>query len=336
MKMDDRQNMEDQIRRLTREAEEMRARIARLEGRDAANGHEPSRSSRRNFLRLGAGAAIGALGMAAAKVIPAAAADGATVVTGSTVTGEHPTIIQGDAATAVPVFAAQAQGSTPPGAGVFAGPLQGLGTTTGAIEGVDGWAQGAQAFSVYGLTDAGTGVVGESSTGIGLYARASGRVRQDPHALVSGVPDYTPNDFEQVRDANGNLWISQAGGVWRKVAIFQSFPNPRRILDGFATPFTSGNTYGPLNATLETDGVTPTGIPVGATSAFCAVQSYSAGALTLFPDGTTDPAIANYSATTSGPLNLTYMFVPLSAAGKFKIHAYITGRCFVDAWGFVF
>ena len=36
-------------------------------------------------------------------------------------------------------------------AGTFAGPLQGLGTTTGAVEGVDGWAQGAQAFGVYGL-----------------------------------------------------------------------------------------------------------------------------------------------------------------------------------------
>ncbi len=75
-------------------------------------------------------------------------------------------------------------------------------------------------------------------------------------------------------------------------------------------------------------------MPAGATSAFCAVQSYTAGVLTIFPDLTTDPGIANFGATSTGPLNLTYMMVPLSAAGKFKIHSYITGRVYVDAWGY--
>jgi hypothetical protein len=112
------------------------------------------------------------------------------------------------------------------------------------------------------------------------------------------------------------------------------FPDPRRVVDGFATPFNSGTTYGPFDATLKVGGVNPTGVPKGAKAAFCAVQSYSAGALTIYPDLVADPGIANYSATATGPLNLTYMMVPLSAAGKFKVHSYISGHCFFDVWGY--
>ena len=113
------------------------------------------------------------------------------------------------------------------------------------------------------------------------------------------------------------------------------FPDPRRIING--GPFVNGATTGPYDATLKYDLVTPTGIPVGAKAAFCAVQSYTPGVLTLFPDLTTDPGIANYSGTgTQGfGLNMVYMMVPLSAAGKFKIHSYISGNCYVDAWGYV-
>jgi len=64
------------------------------------------------------------------------------------------------------------------------------------------------------------------------------------------------------------------------------------------------------------------------------VQSYNAGVMTLFPDLTTDPGIANWSGTANGPLNLLYMFVPLSAAGKFKLHTYFTGKKYIDVWGF--
>ena len=79
---------------------------------------------------------------------------------------------------------------------------------------------------------------------------------------------------------------------------------------------------------------TPTGVPVGAKAAFCAVQSYSAGVMTLYPDGASDPGIANWSGTANGPLNLLYMFVPLGADGKFRMHTYFTGRKFIDVWGF--
>jgi hypothetical protein len=105
-------------------------------------------------------------------------------------------------------------------------------------------------------------------------------------------------------------------------------------VDGFATPFTSGTTYGPLDATVKSAGGA-SGVPAGATAAFCAVQSYSSGVLTIFPDLTTDTLLASYTAPVDGTLNLTYMMVPLSAAAKFKIHSYITGHVFVDVWGYV-
>jgi len=96
-------------------------------------------------------------------------------------------------------------------------------------------------------------------------------------------------------------------------------------------------TYGPINALQKWDGSGPTGVPAGAKAAFCAVQSYTPGVLTLFPDGATDPGSANYSGTGNlgASLNMVYMLVPLSSAGKFKIHAYFTGKVYVDAWGYL-
>ncbi len=337
------QELADEIWQLSRVVDDMRVRMARLERGARSPETASAPTSRRRFLTLGAGAALGAVGLAAAKVLPAAAADGATVTTGSTVTGEHPTIIQGDAATAVPVFETKAFGfnsaSLTSSGETLVGPLQGLGADGGtdpltavAVDGVDGWAGGLLGFGVYGLTDAGYGTVGESSTGISLYARGSGRLRQDPHNLASGVPDYTANDFEQVRDANGALWISGPGGAWMRPSL-NSFPNPRRIV---GQSMTSGTIYGPFDATKTTTSAN-SGVPVGAQSAYCAVQSYSPGVLTLFPDGTADTGIANYSGTgTAGTkLNMLYMLVPLSSAGKFKIHSYITGSVYVDVWGFL-
>ncbi len=131
---------------------------------------------------------------------------------------------------------------------------------------------------------------------------------------------------------NDQIWGARVG--WLNEPGLTLFPDPRRIV---SSNMVSGTTYGPIDATLKTDLVTPSGIPAGATAAFCAVQSYAPGVLTIFPDLTTDPAIANYSGTGNlgSSLNLIYMMVPLSTAGKFKIHSYITGGVYLDAWGYV-
>ncbi len=118
-----------------------------------------------------------------------------------------------------------------------------------------------------------------------------------------------------------------------------TFPSGHRVWDGYATPVSNGNVYGPITALTEvsTSGWTglATGVPAGAKAAWCAVQAYSPGVLTLFPDGAADPGGANYAGTgPAGQLNLLYMLVPLSAAGKFAIHSYFTGQVFVDVWGY--
>jgi hypothetical protein len=191
---------------------------------------------------------------------------------------------------------------------------------------------------VYGLTDSGTGVVGESATGIGLYARRTGRIRQDG-LTSSGTPPYAPNDFEFVRDTNGVPYVSVAGGVWKQVATtdmgFHIFPSGQRVWDGWAQP-TAPGTYGPVDATTRVyPSVAPSGVPVGAKAAFCAVQSYNAGYLFIYPDGTANPNIANWTGIADGQLNLLYMFVPLSATGKFLFTANFTGRKFFDVWGYL-
>ena len=174
--MDRTEELEEQVRRLTQTVDAMRGQMARLEGRQ---GPEAGlrRSDRRGFLRLGAGAVLGALGMAATKVVPASAATGGNMVLGQANVAENPTTLAADGTTPpVQVLGVSAFGATSP-TQTFSGPLQGLGTA-GAVEGVDGWASGPMGWGVYGLSDAGTGVVGESSTGISLYGRGSGRIRE--------------------------------------------------------------------------------------------------------------------------------------------------------------
>jgi len=342
------EELEDQVRRLTSTVDEMKARMTRLESAEPDIQNGSKRSSRRGFLRLGAAAALGSLGWAAAKAIPAAAATGGPTLLGTANAAENPTTIAADGLTP-PVQVLAAMDSTfsqanLTAAGGFAGTLQGLGNANSAlpptnpiVEGVDGWAQGTRAYGVYGLTDSGTGVTGESATGIGLYARRSGRIRQDGLTTV-GTPPYAPNDFEFVRDSNGVPYVSVAGGAWKQVATglgMNIFPNPRRVYNGFAQP-TAPGTYGPVDATTQVyPTVAASGVPAGAKAAFCAVQSYSAGVLTIYPDLTSDPLIANWAGTTDGVLNLFYMFVPLSPAGKFLFHAYFTGIRVFDVWGYL-
>jgi hypothetical protein len=337
------EELEDQVRQLTSTVDEMKARMARLEGAAPAEKNGTQRSSRRGFLRLGAAAALGSVGWVAAKALPAAAATGGPVLLGTANSANLPTTVAGTGADPKIVAAIDptfVQGPLTT-AGGFLGTLQGLGSGAAGnpiVEGVDGWAQGTKAFGVYGLTDAGTGVTGESSTGIGLYARASGRIRQD--GVAAGPPGFGANDFEQVRDVNGAMWISNPGGAsWKQVATtdmgFHIFPAGQRVWDGFAQP-TGPGTYGPVDATLRAyPTVGPSGVPVGAKAAFCAVQSYSAGYLILYPDGAANPNIANWSGTVEGSLNLFYMFVPLSSAGKFLFEARFTGRKFIDVWGYL-
>jgi len=201
--MDRDQELEERVRNLSRTIEDMRNRMARLEGRDP-DGAVVKESNRRGFLRLGAGAVLGALGWAAVKAVPAAAATGGNMILGCANSADAATTLITTGADPR-VLAVEAAGQT--FAGTFNGPLQGLGTSTGIVDGVDGWAGGASGAGVHGLSDLGYGVIGESN-GIGLYAQTSGRIRQDgllPLASPGLMPNYAPNTYEQVRDFVGRL-----------------------------------------------------------------------------------------------------------------------------------
>jgi hypothetical protein len=338
------QELEDQVRRLSSSVEEMKAQLARLQGGKARTEEKAPRSSRRGFLRLGGAALLGSLGLAATKVLPASAANGGTFTLGQANLAESPTTIKGDGGTPpAQVLAAEDatfSSSALTTAGGFNGTLQGLGAASGAVEGVDGWAQGSSAIGVYGLTDSGYGVVGESSTGVSVWARRSGRIRQDG-LVASGTPVYAPSDFEFVRDSHGVPYVSVAGGVWKQVMTTDQglhlFPDPRRVYDGFVQSQAPG-LYGPVDAThvAASLGGALSGVPLGAQAAWCAVMSYSAGVMTIYPDGAVEPVIGSWANGVSGPLGIFYMFVPLSSSnGSFRFHAFFTGVRFFDVWGYL-
>ncbi len=221
--MDQSNELNEQVRQLSAELAEMRARLAHIE---SANGNTrpAARSDRRGFLKLGAGAVMGALGWAAVKVVPAAAATGGYLVLGNSNLADAATTLQAQTNDFYPVFSATSlnfSSAALNAAGVFAGAVQARGDATGPIEGVDGWAQGAQAFGVYGLTDFGAGVTGESVQGVSLYARGTGRLLHDGFVTAgTGIkPNYTPlaGQFEHLRDTDGVMWINNAAGAWRRI-----------------------------------------------------------------------------------------------------------------------
>lgn len=330
--MDRTNELEEQVQRLTDDVDEMRARMARLESGEPGhqNGTEPK--NRRGFLKFGAGAVLGALGMAATKVLPAAALTTGNFILGTPNAAGAPTNLTGDNTVdttlgpnpTLRVTALNHAGgklTTALSGSTLHGAVQSLGGDAippipgpaVAFEGIDAFASGSTGWGVYGLTDAGTAVVGESNTGIGLYARRSGRIRQEGLALA-GAPTYSPNQFEQVRDANGVLWIHNPAGNWRRVNSLRT-----DTADGLGNPFKplrladtrngTGGVTGPVaGGSIKTFTVAPAGtgastIPSDAIAVvgnITAVGWNVSGWLTIFPAGVTydpnaDPSTMNFS-----------------------------------------
>ncbi len=324
MEMDRTQELEEEVRRLSRTVDEMRGRMARLEVAAPADENGTVRRSRRGFLRMGAAAAAGALGWVAVKAVPAAAATGQYMVLGSGNSAANPTTLQGTAAIS-PTLAVEDVNFSPTllsgvlgATDTFSAALQGLGGQTGSVEGIDAWAGGqgansASVYAIYGLTDGGTGVTGESITGIGLYSRGTGRIRQDPQG-TPGAPSYGPNPMEQVRDSDGVLWIHNASGTWRRVNTLRTDKS-----DGSGAPFKpvriadtrngTGGVTGPVaNGQVKTfnvitlSGGTIPADAIAVTGNITATGWNLNGFLTIFPAGVlynpnADPSTMNFSGT---------------------------------------
>jgi hypothetical protein len=326
--MDRSQELEERVRNLSQTIEEMRIRMARLEGRDP-EAADAKQSNRRGFLRLGAGAVLGALGWAAVRAVPASATDGGALTLGQANQAESATTLTSDSLTPpVQILGVSAPGTTwnPPTTGTFSGPLQGLGTSTGIVDGVDGWAGGTQGAGVHGLSDTGYGVIGESQ-GIGLYAQTSGRIRQDG-LLLAGMPTYTANPFEQVRDANGVLWISDPSTVgWRRM-------NTVRLdaADGTGAPFKpvrviDTRTLGAIKAanTMNLVTVAPFGsgtsnIPADAVAVMgnlTAVAYTGGGFLSIMPGGIVQGEGAGQYDSDSDPSSVNFITGQKAIANSF-------------------
>ncbi|HEV2034619.1 MAG TPA: bZIP transcription factor [Candidatus Dormibacteraeota bacterium] len=372
--MDRTNELEEQVQRLTGEVDEMRARMARLERDEPGhqNGTEPK--NRRGFLKFGAGAVLGALGMAATKVLPAAALTGNPTLLGTpnaagattgltgdgtvdTTLGPNPTLRVTVLNHAGGKLTTALSGSTLHGAVQSLGgdaipPIPGPAI---AFEGIDAFASGSTAWGVYGLTDAGTGVVGESNTGIGLYARRSGRIRQEGLALA-GAPSYSPNSFEQVRDASGVLWIhGTPANSWRRVNSLRTDTadglgnafKPLRLVD---TRLTGGPA---VNGTVRY--YTAAGAGAGASAipsdAIAVVGNLTAngfspagGWLTITPkgvpyDANADPSSMNFSGTAYAWANSFICGLGTGAnAGQLAVYVYtFSGTCnfIVDITGYI-
>ena len=346
--MADSRELENQIANLAAEVEKMRARIASLEGGGAASPPDKRRRTRRDMLKLGGAAALGAIGAAAMRTAPADAATGDNMVAGQANTANATTSIAGTGhSSPIEVFEAKASdfdmaardAALAPD-GQFGGALQGLGGPSAASapdfrEGVDGWASGDTAYGVYGLTDSGVGVTGESDTGISLYARGTGRVRQDP--MPAGNPGFTPNEMEQVRDADGTLWLSNSAGNWRRATTFELFPTPRRVY-GPGTYLNVGQQVLNLDATQMYKGLGPTGLPAGAVAAWCAVSTLEPAVLSFYPAGTPDPHVGSVGVMGTATISaqISHLLIPLNASGHFSFTNMKTkARVFIDVWGYI-
>jgi hypothetical protein len=380
MDMDRTQELEEQVRRLSETVEEMHGRMAQLEGKplDQQNGNV--RSNRRNFLRMGAAAAAGALGWAAVKVVPAAAATGGYLVMGSPNTAANPTTLQNTAPltpTGAPVLGVEDQNfsqallttALTAFGDTFTGPLQALGAQTGNVDGFDAWAGGlggppaspnsASVYAIFGFTDAGTGVVGESLTGIGLYARTSGRLRQDPLS-ATGTPNYSPNNMEQVRDANGVLFIHNAAGIWRRVNSVRTDTadglgnpfKPLRVLDTRGTGSNPPKAPGSVTAiTVAGSGTGASTIPgdaIAVTGNLTAAGYTGGGFLAIMPQGITigtgagqynpaaDPSSVNFI---TGQYAIANSFICGLNPGNGQLQVYLggphTSHFIVDITGYI-
>ncbi|GAC1522149.1 MAG: hypothetical protein NVS2B16_29900 [Chloroflexota bacterium] len=272
----------------------------------------PRRVSRSALLKA---AAAGVAGVAGAEALtsatPAAAANGGTVILGTA-----------NAATSLTSIDVGMSGSAA---------LRGTSTFSYGV-----WGFSNSGFGVYGYSGSSYGVAGRSFSTSDLAALGTGRLLLQPQSTPGAPTTGTYTTGEQLVDSRGDLYLCNSGdntalGTWQAVGNLRSFPAPHRVFgDGSVTP--AGSTTAAIDATAGS------GVPVGATSAYCAVQASagSPGPLTLFPDGAADPGIANYTVLVPNTLNLFYMLVPLSAAGKFKLHTYFTGSVYVDVWGYLY
>jgi hypothetical protein len=328
---------EDRIRELETQLGDLQAEVRAL--RETAmlvpspvahNASSPGgRISRRGALFTAGAAAAGVAAALANSTTPALAANGDPVTVAGTFSGAGTTTINGSVLTDPALVVTNYNG----------------GSVDHYSDALQAYTFGAGFAAIYGRNDAagGSAIIGYSAGGLAATLNGASAPLLLVPGTSAGAPSSGAHSQGEVYVGNtGTFWICVAAGspgTWKQLATtdlgIQSFPNPRRVFGSGSVPFNS--TQGPIDGTTQTN-LQSSGVPAGARSAYCAVQSYDTGRLTLFPDLTADPGIANWGVSgNSGELKIEYMLVPLSPAGKFKFHSYVigSGSVYIDAWGFL-
>ena len=239
-------------------------------------------------------------------------------------------------------------------------PIQGVGgvaviTVNGVqqtvSEGINGWGKGSTGIGITGESDVGYGVVGGSG-GIDLAALGNGRILQlslpgEPNSLLSnppsGPPNYTPNDFEQVRDGNGVIWVSHpapsgspAAAYWRRLNSMIPI-TPVRVVD---TRSGLGGVNGirPATTTQTCAIASGNGIPanaVGLVGNLTAVAYTQGGYLAIFPGGTGWPG--NSTVNFQPPIYAwANAFVVLfGSGGTVSVYMGATSHVVIDVTGYL-
>jgi hypothetical protein len=224
------------------------------------------------------------------------------------------------------------------GTGVF-------GTAPAGGNGVVGASDGdPSCFGVYGASDEGFGVIGDSTTGISLRAAGGGRLLQTLRSIAGAPTTGSFDAGEQIRDLAGALWLCVAfgtPGTWVRAATVANGVNggsvnflahPIRLFDSRSS---SGALAAGATHNVQVTGVTVGGvsIPAGAVGVMGTVTvtgtSGPSGYLTMYPQGSPPPAASatsNINWFAAGQTLATAAIVALNAAnGQLTISNGISG-----------
>src|ERR1700736_5923008 len=215
-------------------------------------------------------------------------------------------------------------------------------------EGINGYGKGNTGVGVSGESDFGYGVIGGSG-GIDLAALGNGRVLQLtlPDSLLtsppSGPPNFKPNDFEQVRDGNGVVWVSQPApngsppaAYWRRLNSMIPM-TPVRVVD---TRSGLGGVSGmqPAGSTQTWMLAGGNGIPtnaVGLVGNLTAAAYSTAGYLGIFPGGTAWPGNSTVNFSPASYAWANAFIVLFGTGGNVSVYMGATSHVIIDATGFL-
>jgi hypothetical protein len=152
-----------------------------------------------------------------------------------------------------------------------------------------------------------------------------------------------PNDFEQVRDENGVIWVSHpapvnspASAYWRRLNSLITI-TPVRVVD---TRNGTGGISGSQPAgTIQTWAIAGTnGIPanaVGLVGNLTAAEYSAQGHLAIFPGGTPFPGTStvNFAPVSYGWANS--FIVAFGAGGQVSVYCHARSQVIIDAVGYL-